>query len=438
MSRLGLGVEPRLRPPAATSVPQPEKPQRAARRRGPRASPSTRTARRCAADRARRTRRSRRRSARARRTCDPRHAGAAHLGDPHRAPLPRRRPACPARTRRAGSRSGSASPAAAPAAARRRRRRRSSGGVRRSDRPRRGPASAAARRAPGRASTGRDRRPPRRPTPARRARGCGHWPIHGCGVPSNALEARKPGRPWKRDEDEKNAPRRRRAGRAAESVTSLGDARPAVDLPGARGRRARTRASRPRSPSPRSRTSAALAEPCSRARRNGSSPVVRWNRYVEAVARDVAPASARSASTGARSASRHRTPGISSSRMPAAPAVGPSGLRTVDDPDRQPRRRRSARPAAWFQPARTGYVVPLTTTAVDRRAGGRCRAAAAASPTSRGAVEVDLERVAVRGQRAVGLPVRRARRRRAPRTAGARGTAGSRARTARARAAMPS
>ena len=75
-----------------------------------------------------------------------------------------------------------------------------------------------------------------------------HEPTHGCAVPSNALDARKPGRPWKRPEDSSSGPGRRRRRRRpprpqARDRVDLRVARagrhrrPAVGEPAARGGR---------------------------------------------------------------------------------------------------------------------------------------------------------------------------------------------------------
>ena len=365
----------------------------------------------------------------------PRHARAADLGDPDRAPLPRRRRACPARTRRAGSRAGSAAPRSGcgsrttPSGADVERRRGCRSPTTRTCVGRRTPGTGSSVSAEIVAGRGVPLQPRRaRARPLRRST--------AAAVPSKALEARKPGRPWKRADDV-NGPRTPASRSSAESGASSGDARPAVDVPRARGRRRERRASRPRLARRRGRARAPRSPSRARAsRRNGSSPVVRWNRYVR-LCRDVR--------AGQRALGQHRrpqrlgracTPGIRSSRMPAGGRRSP--LRCVG--------RRSGRAAAStpLQPDRQPVPArvhrkrrPVDLDRGHRRAGGRCTAAAGASPTSRGAVEVDLEHVAVvrsaRGRPASASP----RRRRAPRTAGAPGTAGSRARTARAPPAMP-
>ena len=177
----------------------------------------------------------------------------------------------------------------------------------------------------------------------------GHCATHGCDVPSKALEARKPGRPWKRD-DPKNSPRTPASRSIAGSTTSLGTL-PQPSTSQVRAAGGENTRVRPRSPSPRSRTSAALAEPCSLSRRNGSSPVVRWNTYVRLLPETSAPASARSASTGVRNVSVTPTFGISSSRMPAV-TFSPSGASVTIWTDS---RVTSLSPTGrWFQPACTG------------------------------------------------------------------------------------
>ena len=190
-----------------------------------------------------------------------------------------------------------------------------------------------------------------------------HEPIHDRGELSNAREARNPGRPWKRPDDSNVAT----SCAPASASTALSGARGStVPQPSASHARAAGGAicrSIPRWPSWRSRTSTAPAVPLLGSRRNGSSPVVRSNRYVSPVASRSRPASARSASTGGRSASRTRTPGMRSSRIPPAPSGASSGLVTRairTRSERTPRRPSSSR----FQPWRTGKVRPATSTAV--------------------------------------------------------------------------
>ena len=358
---------------------------------------------------------------------------------PRRSPPPAaaaRCRACPARTRRAGSRSGSASRCSGAGQAHGRRRRRRRAAAWPADRPR--SRTCVGRRTPGTGasvSVG-DRRlvrshsshdaPVRRPLADPRLRD----PVEG----ARGAEARAP---WKRDEELKRAAHARRARSSSESGDVVGHARPAVDRPRARGRR-REHALEALLARRRGRARArAPAEPCSGSRRNGSSPVVRWNRYVRFLRVQVG--------AGQRALGQHRRPqrlgraarpGICSSRMPAV-IVGPgparSTIRTRQPVDaRQPDRQRGSSPRA------PDSVRPLIYDRRDLRAGGRCTgsscevadvaAARRRRPRARGG------RGSARGRPASASP----RRRRARRTAGARGTAGSRARTARGTAAMPS
>ncbi len=138
-------------------------------------------------------------------------------------------------------------------------------------------------------------------------------PSHGWGVPSNALEARKPGFPWKRAELVKPAGPPTRRSSASSGAVAAALAQPStVYVRAVGGWKTRVM---PVSPSRRSRTSAAPAGPRLGVRRNGSSPVVRWNRYVSAAS----GATERSAMVGGRSASRACSPSMRSSRIPPAP-----------------------------------------------------------------------------------------------------------------------
>ena len=101
-------------------------------------------------------------------------------------------------------------------------------------------------------------------------------PIHGRGEESNALDARKPGRPSNRPEDSKPRGPPTSASMAESSARASTVPHPsAVHERAAGGAICR---SSPRSPSWRSRTSSAPAVPRRGSRRNGSSPAVRSNR----------------------------------------------------------------------------------------------------------------------------------------------------------------
>ena len=211
-------------------------------------------------------------------TADARDAGAADLRDPDRAALTVRAGG-PGRERRADD----LEPERAPAHAAR-------GSVTRPSRSDARDGAAAPRHRRPHADLPRRAHPRHRPsvsvcthlrrvassTPATPvARPC-HEPIHGRGVPSNALDARHAGGPG-------SAPTTRMPPSTPTSPSSAAvrrvrrDARPSRRRFQARGRGRREdalqAASRRRA---RSRTRPAVAGPCQGSRRNGSSPVVRW------------------------------------------------------------------------------------------------------------------------------------------------------------------
>ena len=277
----------------------------------------------------------------------PRHARAAHLGDPHRPPLPST-PGVPGANaarrisiRKRFARSGAA---AAPC---RRGRPRAAASPPVADAA--GPASGGGRRER-RQRQRRRASPLAAPTPATRGRATATRRSTAARLPSKALEARKPGTSLEAGGGREARRARRRAGRARRRASS-GTARPAVDLPRNARPAARYTRSRPLSASPRSRTSAAPAEPRSRPRAERVVARRALEQVGEACASRSAPASARSASTGGRSASVACTPGIRSSRMPRGGRVRPC---SVDDPDAAAGRRPVSPTGSRFQPARTG------------------------------------------------------------------------------------
>ena len=173
-------------------------------------------------------------------------------------------------------------------------------------------------------------------------------PIHGRGVPSNALEARNPGRPSNRA----GGPRSRRARRPARRAPSSGASGATLTQPSSaqvarRGRREHTLESR-------LAVAAVAHERARRSRRaRGRAGTGRRRSCAgrRTSARPSSLASARSAITGGRSASVACTPGICSSRMPPV-IVGPGSCSTMirtSSPSTcfSPRRRRLA-------PSRTG------------------------------------------------------------------------------------
>ena len=301
----------------------------AGRRRGPRASPSTRSRHGRAADGHVERLAVAASAARARRTCDPRHAGAAHLGDPHRAPLPGRRLGVPGanaarrisiRKRFARSGAGSRTTPSAPTA---------SGGVSpfsvltRTCVGRRTPGTGSSVNvvtvvAAGRSHSSHDApvagpvSDPRLRRAVERARGT---------EAGTALEARRRGIERILDPDELVELRvgdvlRRRSGPAVE-LPGPGRRRRRSRAPGrARRRRGRARARRPPS---RARARAGTGRRPSCAGRDTSGRCAR-RRGPPARARP-APATAAPRVTV--------TPGISQLADPPAPAVGPSGLRTA-------------------------------------------------------------------------------------------------------------
>ena len=192
-----------------------------------------------------------------------------------------------------------------------------------------------------------------------------------------------PGRPSKRPgarEARRAADQRGRARRRAPSAAAL--AQPSSVHVARRGRRRRRARCRSRRRAGRARARPTEA-PRRGSRRNGSSPVVRWKRYVSAAS--VPPRSACSASTGGRSASRAmhaRDPQLAD----AAGAVRRiRGFARGGEPHRERRRRRAARAASRFQPGSTGNRRPgdldrqRPSPAVVVRAAGR------RTSTSRGA-----------------------------------------------------
>ena len=130
------------------------------------------------------------------------------------------------------------------------------------------------------------------------------------------------------------------------------------------------------------------------------------------------------------------TPGIRSSRMPAgSPAARLAARTTIRTCSVA---RRAGRAGAGSSRGATAKRRPGDLDRGHLRARGRRTGSRSTYGTSRGASKRDLEPCAVgasaRGRPASASPGRR----RAPRTAGSRGTAGSRARTARVTPAIPS
>ena len=183
-----------------------------------------------------------------------------------------------------------------------------------------------------------------------------HAPTHGCSVPSNALDAAQGGPAL----EHRGGLERPRPGDIGEQVGGrAGD--PAVERPRARRRRVEHAGD------------AGLAvEPVAHQRGAGRAAlVVAAERVVAGRAleqiRQVGPrigSEARARPASADAAPRApRRPGATSSRIPPAPAVGPSGLRTSAI------RMRSVR-TAWrsgssvFQPGLTSNRRPWTSTAV--------------------------------------------------------------------------
>ena len=208
-----------------------------------------------------------------------------------------------------------------------------------------------------------------------------HEPIHARGVRSKALEARNAGRPSKRP-DESNRPF------TPTSVSMLESGASAATVPQALGSHVRAAGgentrSRPGSPSIRSRTSTAPAVPRRGSRRNGSSPVVRSNRYVRPTRESSRPASARSARTGGRSASLTLTPGMRSSRIPPGPVGTPGGC-TTDAIRTRSALTRCNPTSSRLTPACTANRRPLTSTAVTRPRRSEYGSSSIV-PTSRGA-----------------------------------------------------
>ena len=177
------------------------------------------------------------------------------------------------RTRRAGSRAGTCVPRTRlrqPRPCRRARRRPAAS---RSA----APGSGGGRRAPGRACSVLTVVSRGVVQSSHAVRPSSHEPIHGCGVPSNALEARKPGPALE-------APRGVEVAAHAGQRVERGVGRVRRGAwPSRRASTCAPRAARTRAPGrsrrrARSRTSASDEEPRRGSRRNGSSPVVRWNR----------------------------------------------------------------------------------------------------------------------------------------------------------------
>ena len=365
------------------------------------------------------------------------HAGAADLGDPDRPPLAHR-------ARRAGRERRAQDLQPEPL-----RRHRAREPRRRRPKPRRRGSdvlpSATSRTCVGRRTPGRrvERQPPDRDRPRRRPLqpGAAGRPATSrstaVSVPSNALRgpelraALEARRRTSNDAADAGEPVERRIRRVG---ARRSPSRRRATLRAAGG--AKTR-SRPRSPSSRSRTSMAPAEPRRGSRRNGSSPVVRWNRYVSPVRDRSRPASARSASTGARSASsaRHARDLAARGCRPPRPsgrrAWCTAAIRTLSV--RTPRRPTRSR----FQPGLDGEA-----PALDLDRGHRPAAVVVREQVDRIDVARRVERhrrarggrASARGRPASAWPGRR----RAPRTAAAPGTAGSPATKARGHAVIPS
>ena len=354
--------------------------------------PRRRAAAATAADRARRATQ----SSLERRRCAARgtRRAAADLGDPDGAALPRR-------SGRAGRERGAQDlePELAPAD----RLRQPDGAVGR-DRDAAasrsaGPASGAARPEPGRASAS---------SRSRRARWSSSARPGGRRATRRSTAARcrrtrstRGSRAGPRSAaDDVEADRPPTAGRARSGAAAA--RRPAVQRPGARRGRAE-----------HARDAGLAVEPVAHERGAGRAALVgrggtgrRRSCAGTGTSAGAARPRARSASTGGRSASRASTPGIRSSRIPPAPAVGPVRLAHVRDPDAQRAHVVADPSSSGFQPGLTSNRRPWTSTAVTvaRRSlygsSSTCR-------MSRGAVERDVERVPVLRQRPIGLPVRR-------------------------------
>ena len=163
----------------------------------------------------------------------------------------------------------------------------------------------------------------------------------------------------------------RRAARRRPSASSTWSGVSGATLTHASARHARAAGgaiarAQPRSPSCWSRTRPRERAPVTTFGRSGSSPVVRSKRYVSPARRRSAPCSACSTSSGGRSASVARTPGMRSSRMPPAPPSPVGGWTTCGDPHAQRAHAAQAQRAAGSTRRARRTARPLTATRSTR------------------------------------------------------------------------
>ena len=334
-------------------------------------------------------RRSAPRSAPRARDVDARDAAPAISAMPTARALAVRARTCRAGTPRAGSRAGTRGPRT-----RLRQRDAAVGGDGRAAATRRSsPAQPHPRRRGARPATGVERQraaaSPRAAssTPATPCRPSSHEPIHGRGVPSNALEARQPGRPWKRAEESKRAARRRPARRARSPARPRATLTQPSTRPASRAAGGENTRSSPGSPSPRSRTSA---------RDEPAVPRVAAERVVAGRAlEDVGQPGACEVAAGQRALGEHRRPQrlgrVHAGDLQLADAAGAvrPRLRACDDAIRTRSAPTPRSPSgSRFQPSCTAIACgPPISTAVTLRARGRRRAVRSTYGTSRGRVE---------------------------------------------------